>query len=529
MDVYRSADALREKRERLAATHREQQLRKERIRQQTLPGGFLAFIRYFWHVLEPVDPFVEGWPLECLCAHLEAITQGHFVTVNGVRKSFNRGLFNVPPGFMKSLCTNVFWPAFEWGPMGLPHLRYVAFSYASDLTERDNAKFRDLICSDAYREMWGHTFKVTGDGQVRVKNDKTGFKFASSMGGIGTGERGHRVLCDDIHKLKGTQDTAEARKAITDWVQEGMQNRLNDLSRDAIVVIMQRLHEEDASGIIQRHLGDDYFSLIIPMEYESNRHFSHYIGWNHGQDPREHDGELAWPERFTKEALVSFKRNTYLWSGQYQQNPIPRGFGLIKEDWWQVHEVKPKPNGGYKFIPHGQGRIVVLLLLAVGRIPRSEHRDWRCVGIELLPTICFWFDRVDLPPVLFDQAAAARDRILLILPGPEIRVALKGNEGFLREALWPCQFTIVFTRILSVVPAYVVAEVAIALVLHRDDEREIVVAKMPLNDTGRVFLVQSLHDNDDGVTAEIIEAVLHSLLNPIRYGFPRLGGILRAF
>jgi len=428
MDVYRSADALREKRERLAATHREQQLRKERIRQQTLPGGFLAFIRYFWHVLEPVDPFVEGWPLECLCAHLEAITQGHFVTVNGVRKSFNRGLFNVPPGFMKSLCTNVFWPAFEWGPMGLPHLRYVAFSYASDLTERDNAKFRDLICSDAYREMWGHTFKVTGDGQVRVKNDKTGFKFASSMGGIGTGERGHRVLCDDIHKLKGTQDTAEARKAITDWVQEGMQNRLNDLSRDAIVVIMQRLHEEDASGIIQRHLGDDYCSLIIPMEYESNRHFSHYIGWNHGQDPREHDGELAWPERFTKEALVSFKRNTYLWSGQYQQNPIPRGGGLIKEDWWQVHEVKPKPNGGYKFIPD-VAPIYVLASLDTAYSEKEEN-DYSALTV--------W--------VVHDNPVTKQRNILLVdawqkqlpyLSGPKVERLPNENAAIYRRRCMP--------------------------------------------------------------------------------------------
>lgn len=250
-----------------------------------------------------------------------------------------------------SLTVNVFWPAWEWGPMELPHLRYVAFSYNSDLTERDNAKFRDLICSPAYREMWGHVFNVLGDGKVVVSNDKTGFKRATSFGGTGTGERGHRVLLDDPHKIKGTQESDDARKSVTNWVQEGMQNRLNDLTRDAIIIIMQRVHEEDTAGVVMKELGDEYCSLVIPMEYEGNRHFSHYTGWNGGQDPRTYDGELAWKDRYPPASLASFKRNNYLWSGQYQQNPVPRGGGLFQDEWWQVHEVVPKPNGGHKFVP----------------------------------------------------------------------------------------------------------------------------------------------------------------------------------
>ena len=171
--------------------------------------------------------------------------------------------------------------------MNKPHLRYVAFSYSPHLTERDNAKFRDLIISQAYRDLWGHVFSVVGDGKVVVSNNKTGYKFATSLNSVGTGERGHRVILDDLHKIKGTAETDEARASVTNWVREGAQNRLNDIKRDAIVGIMQRVHENDSSGIVQQHLSDDYCSLIIPMEYESGRHFSHYTGWNDGQDPRD--------------------------------------------------------------------------------------------------------------------------------------------------------------------------------------------------------------------------------------------------
>lgn len=362
--------------ERLAKLLLERQLREDRVRQSNPYGGLMEFVRYFWHVLEPVDPFVEGWPLECMCAHLEAITRGEQVELAGKVRPFNRFLANVPPGFMKSLLVNVFWPAWEWGPVGLPHLRYVAFSYAAELTERDNAKFRDLVTSQAYQEMWGHVFKVVGDGKVRVTNDKTGFKFASSFGGVGTGERGHRVLFDDPHKLKGTQETDEARGAVVNWFLEGMQNRLNDLSRDVIVTIMQRVHEHDVSGAIQKKLHDEYCCLLIPMEYQEGRHFSNYTGWNKGEDPRTRDGQLAWPARYPKQALASFRRNDYLWAGQYQQDPVPRGGGLFKESWWQPYVVPP--TGMYEF---PGGRPIFTMASLDTAFKEKEENDYSALSV----------------------------------------------------------------------------------------------------------------------------------------------------
>src|ERR1700693_5912640 len=73
---------------------------------QAKRGGLIEFVRYFWHVLEPVTPLVEGWALDAICLHLEAVTFG----------DITRLLINVSPGFMKSLLTNVFWPAWEAGP-----------------------------------------------------------------------------------------------------------------------------------------------------------------------------------------------------------------------------------------------------------------------------------------------------------------------------------------------------------------------------------------------------------------------------
>jgi hypothetical protein len=205
--------------------------RKNRAKQQA-PGGLYEFVKYFWPILEPKTKFVDGWAIRAICAHLEAVTRG----------DITRLLINVPPGFSKSLICNVFFPAWEWGPMGLTSMRYIAFSYGSHLTERDNGKFRDIIQSKKFQELWGDKFKTTGVGVVKVSNDKTGWKFASSVGGVGTGERADRVLCDDPHNLADGESDVIRVKTVR-WFDEAMSNRLNDLQKSAIIVIMQRVNE----------------------------------------------------------------------------------------------------------------------------------------------------------------------------------------------------------------------------------------------------------------------------------------------
>ena len=299
---------------------------------QARRGGLLAFVRYFWPVLEPQTPFVVGWPLEAICQHLEAVTFGEIT----------RLLMNVPPGFMKSLLTDVFWPAWEAGPMNMPHLRYVTFSYSASLTERDNRRFRDLILSPEYQLLWGERFKLLKQGETLVSNDKTGWKLATSVGGVGTGERGDRVILDDPHNVKEAESDLIRTQTVT-WFQEAMENRVNDLKKSAIIVIMQRVHELDVSGSIIKSGG--YVHLCIPFEFEPGRKCRAKIGW---EDPRTEDGQSAWPERFPDASMLTFKRRSYMWAGQYQQRPEPRGGGIFKRAWWKNWNDKTAATFGVK-------------------------------------------------------------------------------------------------------------------------------------------------------------------------------------
>lgn len=311
-------------------------------------GGLLSFVRYFWHILEPGRAFTEGWVLESMCEHLEAIT------FNEVRQI----LINVPPGFMKSLLVDVFWPAWEWGPMEMPHLRYVAFSYSASLTERDNGKFRDLIMHHDFQAMYGDLVKLRKTGETKITNAKHGFKLATSIGGVGTGERGDRIILDDPHNVKESESDTVREETIR-WFRESMSSRMNDIAKSAVVVIMQRVHESDVSGTILE-LELPYLHLMIPMRFvwdadEDGDPYPTEIGWvdpRWTEDPDECEGVLAWPERFPEDEVTKLERvlGPYATSGQLQQTPEPRGGGILKREFWQPWPVGKKfPAFSYVF------------------------------------------------------------------------------------------------------------------------------------------------------------------------------------
>src|SRR5436189_149750 len=70
---------------------------------------------------------------------------------------------------------------------------------------------------------------------------------ATSTGGVLTGRGADLILIDD--PLKPEEALSEARRnATNDWYANTLYSRLNDKRRGAIVIIMQRLHEDDLVG-----------------------------------------------------------------------------------------------------------------------------------------------------------------------------------------------------------------------------------------------------------------------------------------
>jgi predicted phage terminase large subunit-like protein len=292
-------------------------------------ASLAKFFRLAWPQVEPGAAYVHGWHLDALAEHLEAVTKGQII----------RLLINVPPGTSKSLGVGVFWPAWEWGPKGLAHYRYVGASHQIDLQIRDNLRMRRLIGSDWYRAKWPVEISKSQDAKLKFENVQTGFRAAVAATGL-TGHRGDRLIFDDPHSVEGALSDNQ-RPVVVRVFQETVTTRMNDPRRSAIIVVMQRLHEDDLSGhILSCELG--YEHLCLPMRFESDRRCVTSIGFN---DPRTEDGELLDPVRFPEEVVRrdEIALGSLGASGQFQQRPAPRGGGMFPVDKFMTVDARPSP------------------------------------------------------------------------------------------------------------------------------------------------------------------------------------------
>jgi predicted phage terminase large subunit-like protein len=290
---------------------------KEQARRKA-GASLYEFVQQAWHVMEPGVPFVPSWHIELICEHLEAVSSG----------DIQRLLINIPPRHSKSTIVSVAWCAWEW--IAQPEQKFLAASYSGTLSIRDNLKARRLIQSPWYQERWGHMFELSGDqnAKQRFENNKTGYRLATSVGGTATGEGGSRLILDDPHGAQDAQSETMRATAL-EWFDMVWSTRLNNPKTDAMVTVMQRLHEKDISGHVLEDIGG-WEHVCIPAEWDG-KHRSTVLG---PYDPRRIKGELICPERFGEAEIVKLKQllGAYGTAGQLQQDPAPAEGGILKTD-----------------------------------------------------------------------------------------------------------------------------------------------------------------------------------------------------
>lgn len=329
-------------------------LKKAYIRQKNkelCEESLVEFIRQAWPTVEPGQQYVEGWHVTAMAMHLEACFGGED------EGSISRLLINIPPGHMKSLM-GVFFNAWLWGPKNRPWIRFLCASHAQTLAIRDTMKFRRLITSEWFVDLWGDRVQIASDqnAKTKIESTATGFREAVAAGGI-TGSRGDIVWLDDPQSVEGANSEA-MRESTTEWFLQAVPTRLNNPAAvyddegnlvkpaSCIIVVMQRLAEDDVSGVIlSNELG--YEHLMLPAEFEPDRKCYTSIGF---EDPRSEPGELLFEERFPREAMEREKKalGPYAYAGQMQQRPAPAGGGIIKRSYWQLWDDDEAKSQGVR-------------------------------------------------------------------------------------------------------------------------------------------------------------------------------------
>lgn len=332
-------------------------------RRELSSRSLAEFVRLAWPVIEPGQPYVHGPHIDVMCEALERVANG----------DCRRLLINVPPGTSKSTICGVFFPMWIWGPKNRPSSRFVGVAHEQTLGVRDNLKCRRLASSEWYQRLWGDTVQLTGDQNTKInfENTATGFRQVATPSNI-TGRRGDIVILDDPLSAENANSEAE-REKVNLWFREALPTRLNNPDTSAIIVVMQRLHERDVSGLIlAEQLG--YEHLMLPMRFERDR--------ADPKDWRTDEGELLFPARFSPDTVDELEKTLgpYATAGQLQQRPAPREGGLFKPSWFEPISA----------LPSGIPRRVRAWDLAATKKATSNNPDWTA-GMKMSKWPNGWF------------------------------------------------------------------------------------------------------------------------------------------
>ncbi|WP_438447423.1 phage terminase large subunit [Gorillibacterium sp. sgz5001074] len=285
-----------------------------------LENSLSTYTRRVWPIIDPAD-YMHNWHIDCISEYLEAVTAGQI----------KRLLINIPPRYMKSILGSVTWPTWMWTKR--PEAKWIFASYAQSLSTKHSVDRRLILQSDWYRRNWGDRFYLLGDQNVKTEyqNNKNGVMVATSVGGTMTGKGADYIIVDDPHNPEEI-DSDTIRASTIEWFRRTLPTRLNNKKTGAIVVIMQRLHENDLSGHIIEQGG--YEHLKLPGE-NHKQIIIHYP--MSGRDKIREAGELLWPEREGPEEIAAVKRalGSYNYGAQYDQDPTPSEGGMFKRTWWK--------------------------------------------------------------------------------------------------------------------------------------------------------------------------------------------------
>src|SRR4051812_35477809 len=172
----------------------------------------------------------------------------------------------VPPRNLKSICTSVAFPAFLLGHD--PTSRILCVSYSEALARKHSNDCRAVMRSPAFQRLFPGT-RISGekDTELEFMATSRGFRLATSVGGTLTGRGGNLIIIDDPTK---PQDAYSAAERTIQWYANTLLSRLDNKTKDGIVVVMQRLLVEDLVGHLVEQGGWYPLNLLAIAEAEDS-------------------------------------------------------------------------------------------------------------------------------------------------------------------------------------------------------------------------------------------------------------------
>lgn len=296
-----------------------------------LRRDFYAFIERAFYELYPNATFEPNWHIEVIASSLEACRRG----------DLKRLVINEPPRSLKSHCASVSFVCFLLGHD--PSIKIICASYGQDLADKHSRDCRTILNSAWYRNLFPHTrLSSQRNALQELVTTRHGFRLSTSVGGVVTGRGADLIIIDDpLKPEEACSDTR--RKTVNDWFDQTLYARLDDKRNGRIILIMQRLNEDDLVGHV---LAKELWKIIrFPAIAEKDEVHVIETPYGFGRFERR-AGEALHPKREPLEVLNQIRATIgeYNFASQYQQQPAPLGGGLVKTERFKTYAPADLPE-----------------------------------------------------------------------------------------------------------------------------------------------------------------------------------------
>ena len=295
-----------------------------------LRRDFGFFARGGMQELHPAVQILWNWHLDLICSYLMDVFEGRT----------RRLIINIPPRYGKSLLASIVFPAFILGRR--PEAEIICMTYAQSLSEDHAEKTRRLMNSQFYLDTFGP--RLLSD-RVKLRELRTsggGSRLATSVEGTLTGRGGNFLIIDDAIKPQEA-DSEVRRNSVNEWFDSTVYSRTNDKSKGAIIVIMQRVHEDDLVGHITARGDWTVLSLPVIAEQDETHTFNTAFG---PQTFYRKEGEALHSARESLDQLarLQLEMGTRVFLAQCQQRPAPKDGEIICWDWFRIFDPASPPK-----------------------------------------------------------------------------------------------------------------------------------------------------------------------------------------
>ncbi|MEO6077564.1 MAG: hypothetical protein ABIP54_02145 [Candidatus Andersenbacteria bacterium] len=286
-------------------------------------GSFLLFVQTFFPLITGRE-FLVSQPVG---------RESHFITISRELtklarcETFEDLLINVPPGYGKSVLVSMWvaWTLSRWTDS-----QYLYISYGHELASKHTEFIRRIINCPHYRTLFG--VEVRADMRAKdhfVTNTGASVKAFGSSGPITGQDAGlpncdrftGAVIMDDMHKPDEVHSDTTRSRVITNYRETIIQRPRGPNVR--MLFIGQRLHEDDLPAYMLSGNDERKWRPIVLQALDGA-------------------GNSLYPEVNPKAQLLEKKdKNPYVFSSQFQQEPVPAGGALYRESNFAMLDEDP--------------------------------------------------------------------------------------------------------------------------------------------------------------------------------------------